>query len=574
MAASRNLATRIFIPALVVVLLAIFAGTPGRALATDGAADAQRYVAAAFQTTTQAAQTRTNASLVGLRYSAYVQGRGWQGYVRSGRVAGAAGQGFSVEGVRIQLTGMGTNVGQVKYKAYVQGLGWRKSASGGKVAGATASHQQVEGLKIWLTGDIAQHFDIIYRAYVEGAGWQKWTKNGAKSGTVGKGLRIEAIQVKLSPKTAEAAGKSANAKSVRYEAYVQKRGWQPWKGDGQTAGTVGKALRVEGLSMALSTGRSAGSIVYQTHVQDVGWQAKARNGAIAGMPGKAKRVEAVRIKLAGKISKRYDVYYRTHVANYGWLDWAKNGADAGSTGFALRVEALQVVLVKKGSAAPGATDCPTVNALRPTLDGIDISSWQSDINVGSVPADFVIVKATGGIGYTNPYFRSQADATLSSNKLLGLYHYARERGCSGSAVAEADYFCKAVAGYVGKAALVLDWEADALNLGPVWAKKFLDRVHERTGVRPLLYTSKSVTRYYDWTSVAANHKLWVAQYPNYDATGYQKEPWTDAYGYGAWSAPTIFQYTSSGRLPGYASNLDLNLFYGNRTDWRKLAQAS
>ena len=36
-----------------------------------------------------------------------------------------------------------------------------------------------------------------------------------------------------------------------------------------------------------------------------------------------------------------------------------------------------------------------------TLNGIDISSWQSNINVGKegVPADFVIVKATGGTGY-------------------------------------------------------------------------------------------------------------------------------------------------------------------------------
>lgn len=39
-----------------------------------------------------------------------------------------------------------------------------------------------------------------------------------------------------------------------------------------------------------------------------------------------------------------------------------------------------------------------------SLNGIDIASWQTGINVGAngVAADFVIIKATGGTGYVNP----------------------------------------------------------------------------------------------------------------------------------------------------------------------------
>ena len=36
------------------------------------------------------------------------------------------------------------------------------------------------------------------------------------------------------------------------------------------------------------------------------------------------------------------------------------------------------------------------------LNGIDISSWQTGIDLSVVPCDFVVIKATGGIGYVNP----------------------------------------------------------------------------------------------------------------------------------------------------------------------------
>lgn len=36
-----------------------------------------------------------------------------------------------------------------------------------------------------------------------------------------------------------------------------------------------------------------------------------------------------------------------------------------------------------------------------TMNGIDISNWQRDINLSAIKADFVIVKATEGIGYVD-----------------------------------------------------------------------------------------------------------------------------------------------------------------------------
>ena len=203
------------------------------------------------------------------------------------------------------------------------------------------------------------------------------------------------------------------------------------------------------------------------------------------------------------------------------------------------------------------------------LDGIDIASWQE----GLVPSkmattDFVIVKATGGTGYENPCFRRHADQTLAATKLLGCYHFAQERGCAGSAAAEADFFIGKFEPYKGRAVPFLDWEADALALDPAWAKAWCDRVYAKTGAKPGIYMSKSTCNARDWSALAkAGYPLWVAQYPDYSETGYQDDPWTDASPFGAWGKPELFQYTSSGCIPGYPGHLDLDLYYGDRGSW-------
>lgn len=207
------------------------------------------------------------------------------------------------------------------------------------------------------------------------------------------------------------------------------------------------------------------------------------------------------------------------------------------------------------------------------MNGIDISSWQTGINLHQVPCDFAIIKATGGTGYVNPDCDRAFQQGQKAGKKLGIYHYAREKGCKGSAQDEADFFVKNITGYIGKAILVLDWEEEN-ELGTEWVKSWLDRVQLKTGVKPLIYMSKSVCREYDWSSVAsAGYDLWCAQYANNNETGYQSSPWTDANGIGAFPYMALYQYTASGRLNGWNGRLDLNVFYGDKTAWDKYARA-
>lgn len=204
------------------------------------------------------------------------------------------------------------------------------------------------------------------------------------------------------------------------------------------------------------------------------------------------------------------------------------------------------------------------------MNGIDISSYQAELNAGIVPSDFVIIKATEGTNYINPTWEEQSGQVIQTNKLLGFYHFASV----GNPIAEADFFISVVKDYIGKAVLVLDFEAGAINAwGNVGARQFLNRVKEKTGVYPMIYMSAEVTRQFNWSTISTTNPLWVAQYASMNPTGYQSEPWTDGEGYSAWSSAAIHQYSSACSLANWNGNLDINLAYINANQWKSLASS-
>lgn len=202
------------------------------------------------------------------------------------------------------------------------------------------------------------------------------------------------------------------------------------------------------------------------------------------------------------------------------------------------------------------------------LNGIDISSWQGDIDLSKLDLDFVIVKATEGLNYVNPYCEPKVQQARSLGLKWGFYHFA-----SGTdPIAEADWFVKNCVGYFGEGIPVLDFEADAVARGSKWARKFLCRVYERTGIHAMVYMSQSVTMEHNWTEVAKDHGLWVAKYPNISHPGFDYAPDFEG-GIGAWETIAIWQYASDGRIDGYDGNLDLNHAYMTLDAWDRYAGA-
>lgn len=209
------------------------------------------------------------------------------------------------------------------------------------------------------------------------------------------------------------------------------------------------------------------------------------------------------------------------------------------------------------------------------LNGIDIASHQSGLDLTKISYDFVIIKATGGTGYKNPKFKYHMEQALAQNKLVGAYHFALDGYPNTSPEKEASFFLKTAEPYLGKIALALDWEATAIKLGSGWAKRWLDYVYEQTGIRPLIYMSHGIGSNATWAEVAKNYPLWMAQYASYTPQkGYNSNPWGSKT-CGKWGTDILIrQYTSSGYLNGWGSRLDFNLFYGDADDWKKLTQKS
>ena len=209
-----------------------------------------------------------------------------------------------------------------------------------------------------------------------------------------------------------------------------------------------------------------------------------------------------------------------------------------------------------------------------SLNGCDVASYQWDVAPSKMTTtDFMIVKATQGTWYVNPYFEKQYREAKAAGKLLGIYHYIEGTGV----VKEAAFFVKTVGNRIGECILGADHEGKS---NPIFNTSsevnyiydFCEEVYRLTKVRPLIYVSKSVTRRRDWSKVSTRCKLWCAQYGSNNVTNYQTNPWTDSNGFGSWEKDTIRQYSSHGRIRGYSKNIDINLAYLSKEEWMALAR--
>lgn len=197
--------------------------------------------------------------------------------------------------------------------------------------------------------------------------------------------------------------------------------------------------------------------------------------------------------------------------------------------------------------------------------GIDISSHQGGLHIAAIWADFVIVKVTEGTGYENPYWRTQAEATLAAGKRLGLYLFANDE----DAGEQARFFLDRAKAYAGRATFWLDWEADALNLAPEDALVILNQMAAETHSTPGIYLNGAGMESGDWSGIAGRFPLWYAGGPNYASYGQSySDPAIPTVPY--WGGNVlIHQYTEDGYLPGYSSHLDLDRLR-DRATWDRM----
>ena len=192
------------------------------------------------------------------------------------------------------------------------------------------------------------------------------------------------------------------------------------------------------------------------------------------------------------------------------------------------------------------------------LKGIDISSHQKGFSLSATNPDFVIVKATEGLGLVDKYCDGFVQDALRLNIPFGYYHFAR----SNDPAKEAAYFYDNTKNYVGKGIPILDFEVPNTNSWiEVWCKTF----YQLSSIKPWFYTYSDYinNQGYGTPWVKANCGLWLAGYPR----AYTSYPGPDCpYRHAGWTL-AAWQFTSSLAMGGMS--VDGDFFYGDRTAWDK-----
>lgn len=196
------------------------------------------------------------------------------------------------------------------------------------------------------------------------------------------------------------------------------------------------------------------------------------------------------------------------------------------------------------------------------LNFIDTSNWQGGYPPALTGADAVVVKATEGTSYVDPYCDAIIQQAIAAGMPWGFYHFAGD----GDATSEAAFYVDNCRNYFGRGIPVLDWEGEQ---GVAWVNAFVQYVHEHTGVWAWIYANPWR---FNQGGVNPNCARWVASYPDVVSP-----TWSQAQG---WDCPAAdgnvvaWQFCSDGAVNGIAGNVDLDLFYGSTEQWIAYARGS
>jgi lysozyme len=199
--------------------------------------------------------------------------------------------------------------------------------------------------------------------------------------------------------------------------------------------------------------------------------------------------------------------------------------------------------------------------------GIDVSAHQGVINVKSIrDAGYkrIIIRAGYGKNNIDQKFVSNAQACVNLNEDAGIYWFSYGY-TEAMANNEAEYAIAAAKKYWSKCPVAFDLEYDTVRyartkgveisktLASKMAVAFL-KVVVQDGFIPVLYTNRDYAKnYFDIPyiekEIGTKLHVWYALYSSNIGT------------YGEALSPSVWQYSSKGKVPGISGNVDMNEFY-------------
>jgi lysozyme len=189
--------------------------------------------------------------------------------------------------------------------------------------------------------------------------------------------------------------------------------------------------------------------------------------------------------------------------------------------------------------------------------GIDVSQHQLRVDWPDVKRagyDFAICKCSEGQDFRDSAWNeARARSARSAGLVLGVYHFLRPKpGRNGAVEAEWAWKTARSAGWGEPGDLKMTVDIEQTELGPAstfgYLKRFVEEWERLAGHKPIVYTYPSF-----WVSKMGDRRdnlgcpLWIAHYGVTAPT----IPF-------AWNEWTIWQHTSSGKVPGVSGNCDVN----------------
>lgn len=191
-----------------------------------------------------------------------------------------------------------------------------------------------------------------------------------------------------------------------------------------------------------------------------------------------------------------------------------------------------------------------------TAIGIDVSSWQGDIDFQKVKdsgVEFVFIRigSTKGEGehFVDKQFHNNIKGFNKVGIPVGIYYYSYADSKK-IAKEDANWVLKQIKGYKIDLPIVYDWESwsiynefhQSFYSTSMNAKTFLD-VIKKEGYEGMLYSSKT---YLEKVWFDIGYPVWLAHYT--EKTSYQGD-------YDYW------QLCSNGKVPGISGSVDINIYY-------------
>lgn len=203
------------------------------------------------------------------------------------------------------------------------------------------------------------------------------------------------------------------------------------------------------------------------------------------------------------------------------------------------------------------------------VHGVDVSRYQKHIDWASVAGAgkrFAYIKATEGGDHVDANFLENWVGAQRAGLARGAYHFMF--WCR-PASEQAAWFKENVPADASALPPVLDleWNPDSRKcprrvskdkaLGMIHV--MLEEMERHTGKRPIIYTDINFHRDI-LEGEFRDYPHWIRSTAAEPGERYRDRTWT------------MWQYTTTGRVPGIGGDVDRNAFYGSEADWARFVQ--